>query len=226
MLAARGSDVFKSILCFAALSDRAFERLLDAVREQTYGKDELLMLEGEPCPGLFVVKSGSVKLFRSSQHGQDQIVRIVERGGCFECVPFFDGGTNPVSASTIEPTEAYFLPAAEFEWMLVNCPEVLATFAPILARRLRSLVCTVGDFSHRQVYPRLARLLRQLSEQRDGQMVVSPSSPLHQEHLACMLGCSRQAVNSALRRLVAEGSIRMEGHRIVIMDAEALRNIS
>jgi CRP/FNR family transcriptional regulator len=223
MLTAAFADVFLSIPCFASLGPRGMERLLEAVSERSYSKGEVLMLEGEPCPGLFVVKSGSVRLYRSSHQGQEQIVRVVGRGGCVECVPFFDGGANPVSAGTLEPTTTWFLPAAQFEWMLTNCPEVLAAFAPILARRLRSLVGTVGDFSHRQVYPRLAKLLCQLSEQRDGKMLVSPDSPLHQENLACMLGCSRQVVNASLRRLVKDGVISIDRRQIVVLDFDALR---
>ena len=218
-------SLVKSIPCFAGLGPLSTERLDKAVSERSYAKGEVFMLEGEPCPGLFVVKTGSVKLYRSSPEGEEQIVRLVHRGDCFECVPFFDGGTNPVSAQALEASSVYFLPAAEFKWMLANCPDVAMAFAPILAKRLRSLVSLVGDFSHRRVYPRLARLLCQLSERKDGRVVVSPSTPLHQQHLACMLGCSRQVVNTSLRRLVKEGVIGMEGHQILVLNLETLRKV-
>lgn len=71
---------------------------------------------------------------------------------------------------------------------------------------------------------RLAALLLQLAENRNNTLMVSPSIPLSQQHLACMLGGSRQAVNSALRKLVANGIIAMEGHRIIVLNPEALKN--
>lgn len=216
-------DAFKSIPCFSGFGPEAVARLMKSVREQSYPKGSVLMLEGEPCPGLFVVKSGSVKLYRSSRQGQEHIVRVVRREGCFECVPFFDRGTNPVTAEALEATTVHFLPAADFEWILANCPETFSAFAPVLAARLRSLVNMVGDFSNRQVYRRLARLLCQLCEMTDGKLLVAPAASLHQQHLACMLGCSRQIVNSALGRLAREGIIVVEARRIVILDLEALR---
>lgn len=220
------SSLFKSIPCFSELGTEAIEWLMDYVRELSFNKGQVIILEGEPCPGLFVVKSGSVKLYQSSPDGEEKIVRIVRRGGCFECVPLLDGGPNPVSAQALEASQVYMLPASDFESMFTNYPRIAITFNEIMARRLRSLVNMVGDFSVRRVYPRLAALLGQLAEWQGDVMVVSPSTPLSQQHLACMLGCSRQVVNSSLRKLAADKIIRMEGHSIVILNPEALKKVS
>ena len=188
-------------------------------------KGALLLLEGERCPGLFVVKSGSVKLYRNSSGGEEQIVRLARHGDCFECVPFFDGGVNPVTAEALQDCSLYFLPAGTFQSALENYPEVALAFAPILARRLRAMVHTVGDYSARRVYPRLAKLLCQMSGPKGDLMLVSPSSPLSQHQLACMLGCSRQVVNTSLQRLAREGIIKIERQRIIVLDVEALRSV-
>ncbi|OGO32333.1 MAG: hypothetical protein A2Z29_02520 [Chloroflexi bacterium RBG_16_56_11] len=220
------SRPFKSLPCFSELGPEAIEWLGDCVREQSFNKGQVIFLEGEMCPGLFVVKSGSVKLYRISPEGEEQIVRIINQGGCFECVPLLDGGTNPVSAQALENTDLYLLSAADFDTLFTSNPRLSVAFSSIMARRLRSLVNVVGDFSVRRVSPRLATLLYQLAEKHGDALVVSPTVPLSQQHLACMLGCSRQAVNTALRKLVADNIVRMEGHRIVVLDAEALKKVS
>ncbi|OGO22097.1 MAG: hypothetical protein A2144_05935 [Chloroflexi bacterium RBG_16_50_9] len=220
------SSFLKSIPCFTELGPEATEWLTDCVRELSFSKGQVILLEGESCPGLFLVKSGSVKLYRSSPDGEEQIVRIVHRGGCFECVPLLDGGTNPVSAQALEATDLYLLPTADFDTLFLQNPRLSLTFSAIMARRLRSLVNVVGDFSVRRVSSRLAALLSQLAEKQGEALVVSPSVPLSQQHLACMLGCSRQSVNSALRRLVTDNIIRMEGHRIIVLDPEALKRVA
>src|SRR3989304_3911444 len=158
------SSPFKSIPCFTELGPEAVEWLNDCVREHSFGKGQVIFLEGESCPGLFVVKSGSVKLYRSSPKGEEQIGRIVHRGGCFECVPLLDGGTNPVSAQALEATDLYLLAAADFDALFTQNPRLSLTFSAIMARRLRSLVNVVGDFSVRRVSPRLATLLSPLAE--------------------------------------------------------------
>lgn len=218
-------NLVEHIPCFAGLDDEAKDYLMASIRERSFAKGKIIILEGETCPGLFVVKSGSVKLYCGSMDGEEQIVRVVRRGECFECVPLFDSGTNPVSAQTLEASTLYFLPTADFNSLLNTYPRAALVFAPILARRLRSLVSVAGDFSSRRVYPRLARLLSQLVEPRGDALVISPSPPITQQDLACMLGCSRQTVNSWLRKLVRAGNIRMAGHRIIVLNPEALKMV-
>ena len=219
-------DVLESVPCFAGLSPKAKEWLLNYVVEQSFAKGEVIILEGEPCPGVFVIKLGSVKLYRASSEGEEQIVRVVHRGGCFECAPLFDKGPNPMSAQALEATKVCLLPASAFQSVLSTQPQALLAILSILATRLRFLLNMVEDFSFRRVPSRLAKLLYQLSERQGKTLVVSPSLSLTQQHLACMLGCSRQAVNSSLRKLVSENIIRMEGHRIVVLKPEALKRIS
>src|SRR3972149_3692210 len=147
-------NLLKSIPCFSELGPEAIEWLMGGVREQSFNKGQVIFLEGESCPGLFVVKSGSVKLYRSSPEGEEQIVRMVHRGGCFECVPLLDGGTNPVSAQALEASDLYLLPTSDFDALFANNPRLSLTFSSIMARRLRSLVNVVGDFSVRRISPR------------------------------------------------------------------------
>lgn len=214
------------IPCFCGLKPGESERLSIVLGEKSYAKGEIIFLEGEPCPGLFIVKSGSVKLYRTSGEGEEQIIRIIRHEGCFECAPLFDKGPNPVSAETLEASTLHFLPAAVFQSLIKAHPEVVLGIVPVLAMRLRSLIGMVEDFSFRSAYSRVANLLLQLVERRGDEWAVSPSQPLNQQHLACMLGYSRQVVNSSLRKMVGAGLIRMEARHIVIVKLDALREIA
>ncbi|MBI4187505.1 MAG: Crp/Fnr family transcriptional regulator [Chloroflexi bacterium] len=199
--------------------------LLDRVREQSFAKGEVIILEGDPCPGLFVVRSGAVKLYRSSTEGEEQIVRIVRSGGCFECAPIFDRGPNPVSAQALEPTTVYITPASAFESLVDTHPQVALHVARILAMRLRSLLNMVEDFSFKRVFSRVSKLLLQMGEREGQAPTVSPAYPVSQQHLACIVGCSRQVVNSCLRKLVKDGIIRMEGRRIIVVKPDRLNEL-
>lgn len=219
-------DPLKGIPCFSGLKSGDAEWLRGCLREKSYSKGETVFLEGEPCPGLFIVKSGAVKLYRTSMEGEEQIVRILRQGGCFECAPLFDRGPNPVSAQTLEASELYLLPTQVFYSLIKAHPEIMMEIAAVLAMRLRSLLGTLEDFSFKPVYSRLANLLLQLGEPRGDAQVVSSSQQLNQQHLACMLGCSRQIVNTSLRKMVKAGMIKMEGRRIVILKRGELRELS
>ncbi|MBI3930706.1 MAG: Crp/Fnr family transcriptional regulator [Chloroflexi bacterium] len=226
MIDITATHLLKSIPCFNSFNSEVLERLLGSAREQSFAKEETILLEGDPCPGLFVVKSGLVKLYRTSLRGDEQIMRVVSPGGCFECAPLFDGGPNPVSAQALEASKMIVIPIASFESLVSSYPEVALQFVPILAMRLRDLLNTVEDFSFRPVPSRVAKLLLQLGERPDDGSVASTSSPLTQQHLACVVGCSRQVLNSTLQELVKEGIIKIEKRRIIVLKPEALLELT
>lgn len=218
--------LLKSIPCFNSFSPEVLEQFLASAREQSFVKGETVMLEGEPCSGLFVVKSGSVKLYRTSLSGDEQIMRVVHPGGCFECAPLFDKGPNPVSAQTMETSRMIVIPMASFELLMSSYPALALQFVPILAMRLRDLLNMVEDFSFRRVPSRVAKLLLQLGERRGEGSAASTSQPLTQQHLACVVGCSRQVLNSTLQEMVKENIIKIEKRHIIVLKPEALLELT
>ncbi len=223
MIDITATAILKSVPCFSGLSPEVLKQLLASARELSFVKGETILLEGESCPGMFVVKSGSVKLYRISRGGDEQIMRIAYPGGCFECAPLFDRGPNPVSAQTLEASSMIFIPLADFESLMGSYPEIALRLMPVLAMRIRDLLNTVEDFSFRSVSFRLAKLLLQLGERQDEGSAVSTGQPLTQHLLACVVGCSRQVLNSSLQELVREDIIKIEKRRIIVLEPEALR---
>ena len=57
-------ELLESVSCFACLSPSTKESLLDSMVEQSFTKGEVIILEGELCPGVFLVRSGAVSLYR------------------------------------------------------------------------------------------------------------------------------------------------------------------
>ncbi len=131
-----------------------------------------------------------------------------------------------MSAQAIEATKAYLLPASDFWTALSTQPEALLEILATISLRLRSLLNMVDDFSFKRVPSRLANLLLQLSKRQDDAPVTSPSlTNLTQQDLACMLGCSRQTVNSALQELRRDNIIEMDGHRIIVLKPKDLKQL-
>ena len=210
-------NLLKSVPCFTSLNSEALGLLLDSARERAFAKGELMLQEGDPCPGLFVIRSGSVKLYRTSLAGDEQIMRVASAGGCFECAPLFDKGPNPISAQALETCNTVFIPATGFEDLISNNPEVALQLVPILAMRLRDFLNTIEDFSFKPVPIRIAKLLLQLGGRQDKTRQGLLPTPLTQHHLACIVGCSRQVLNGYLQELVREGIIKMENRRIIVL---------
>lgn len=212
-------DLLKSVPYFGALSSDQLERVARNTLERSFDRGEVLFLEGEPCRGLYVVKSGRVRIFKSSPEGREQVLLTAAAGATFNEVPVFDGGPNPASASALEATTVYIVPVKTMSGLLTGCPAAQA-IVKLFAGRLRHLSSVIEDLSFRSVVSRLARLLLDSAVVQGGP---SPVPRLTQEEMATMIGSVRDVVGRGLRALEKAGAIKIEGQRILVVDPEKLK---
>lgn len=106
------AEALRQVPYFAEMDAALIKDLAGQVRERTYKAGEVILLEGDACEGLYFVASGRVKVFKVSGEGKEQVLRILGPGRTFNDVPVFDGGPNPGSIATMEPSTIGFLPKA------------------------------------------------------------------------------------------------------------------
>ncbi len=216
------ADFLRSVSYFTALSAEEIKRIENHVLERSFAKGEILFLEGEPCGGLYVVKSGWVRIYKSSPEGREQVLLIARPGDSFNDVPVFDGGPNPASASALESSTVYIIPKETLLALVADYPAALAIIK-LLSTRLRHLTMVVEDLSFRSIVSRLARMLLSLAVAEGGP---APIPRLTQDEMAAIVGSVRDVIGRALRALERTGAIRIEGQRIFVEDTEKLREMS
>jgi CRP/FNR family cyclic AMP-dependent transcriptional regulator len=84
-----------------------------------------------------------------------------------------------------------------------------------LASRVRDLTENVRSLALMDVYGRVARLLLELAEERDGRLVVE--EPLTHKDIASRVGASREMISRIFSDLTAGGYVGKENGRLVIM---------
>jgi CRP-like cAMP-binding protein len=213
-------EFLKSILYFSDLGLAELESIRKLVFEKTADRAEMVLLEGEPAMNLYFVASGAVKVFKTSAEGKEQILSIVRPGESFNDVPIFDGGPNLASARTMGPVLLYGIKKNDMEAILRDHPQIAWNVIKVLARRVRHLVSLVEDLSFRHVINRVAKIL---FEHIGGEMGRGPR--LTQQEMAAMAGTAREVVGRSLKALEEEGAIKLDRHRIIITDKEALQKI-
>ncbi len=197
------------------------EVLANAMILHQYPAGEVLFLEGDAPRGLYIVKEGRVRLYRSSFRGRDVILRIVREGDSFNEVPVFDGGRNPVNAMAMDDTEIWIVAAEVIREQLQVSPELAMTVIQALCQRTRKLVGKVTEISLYPVTSRLAKLLLELPPER-----LSGGNRLSQEDLAAYLGTVREVLARSLRQLQRKGAIQVRRGHIDILDEGVLRNVA
>ena len=213
-------EFLKSILYFSDLGLAELESIRKLVFEKTADRAELVLLEGESAANLYFVASGVVKVFKTSAEGKEQILSIVRPGESFNDVPIFDGGPNPASARTMGPVLLYGIKKNDMEAILRNHPQIALNVVKVLARRVRHLVSLVEDLSFKHVIGRVAKILFEHTGDEIGR-----GPRLTQQEMAAMAGTAREVVGRSLKALEEEGAIKLDRHRIIITDKEALQKV-
>src|SRR5690242_3775080 len=86
---------------FSGLSEVELGFLVQHTVQYHFSAGELVFTEGDPCSGLYVVASGSVRIFKSSTAGREQVLSIEGPGSSIAELPVFDGGNYPASAGAV-----------------------------------------------------------------------------------------------------------------------------
>jgi CRP/FNR family transcriptional regulator len=87
---------------FKGLDTETLRALAARSVERRFQKDELLFVAGEEARGLYAVVEGSVRAFRVSADGREQVIHVERAGATIAEVPVFDDGAYPstVAAET------------------------------------------------------------------------------------------------------------------------------
>ena len=216
------ADYLKALPYFQGLAQEDLDRIGRRMVEISFGKGEVVFLEGETCRGLYIVKSGRFRVFKSSPEGREQVLMIAQAGDSFNDVPIFDGGANPASASAVEPSVLYLVPGEVVLSLFAGCPAAMAMLRH-MGSRLRHLTTMVEALSFRSVVSRLAKLLADMAVAEKGP---APVPRLTQDEMAAMVGTVRDVIGRALKHLERAGAIRIEGHRILVVSVDKLKQLS
>jgi CRP-like cAMP-binding protein len=89
---ASAAAILKKVAIFSGMDEPEFAFLTAHVLQRKFSAGEMIFGEAEPCNGLYVIKSGHVRIFKSSAGGREQVLSIDGAGSSIAELPVFDGG--------------------------------------------------------------------------------------------------------------------------------------
>ena len=218
----------KRTLLFKEVDHATLQLLAEHAVPRHYRKDEVLFFAGEEARGLFVIVHGSVRAFRESLDGREQVIHVEREGATVAEVPVFDDGPYPSTVAAEEDTDTLFLDKRDVRQLCLQHPEIPLAAVRVLASRLRRCAELVEALSLREVGQRVARFL--VSEaRRHGQPTndgICLTLTQTNQQIAARVGSVREVISRALSRLQHEGLIVLEDRKLTIPDIEALSSFA
>jgi CRP/FNR family cyclic AMP-dependent transcriptional regulator len=195
------------------LSEAELKTIGQRALTRAFPKNAIVVTEGDRTDSLYIVVSGRVKVYVSDDKGKEIVLNEAGPGEYFGEL-MLDEGPRSASVMTLEPTRFLVVPKEDLKDFVARSPEFALHLIRKLIRRVRALTNDVKSLALMDVYGRVARMLLDLAEERDGTLVIE-SRPTQQE-MANRVGASREMVNKILKDLAEGGYIAVERHRITI----------
>jgi CRP-like cAMP-binding protein len=191
-----------------------------------YGRNakagEVLFREGEQGSEMFVVRSGSIRVFVTSSLGVEKTLAILGAGEFVGEMSLIIGKTRTASAVVHEDAELVVVGGRILEEMIVHNTEIALRLIRKLARRLESADSLIQVLLHRDPRDRVIENLRRLSELHG----FTPGEPLHleadDEAMAEQVGLPVAEVHDVMSRLVRDGALKLQDGSWCIEDPSRL----
>lgn len=184
--------------------------------------------EGQPAEGLWIVRTGEVKLTKSGRDGREQILYLARPGKVVVEGMRFDGGIYPASAVAMRAASAILVSNEAIREIGRRNADLLVTMLDLRARRTDRTLQLVSDLSLRTVPARLASFLCTLVAVREskGQDATNLVRDLTTETVAGRLGTVREEISRGLAHLERQGALSVSPDLIEIKDLKKLEAIA
>jgi CRP/FNR family transcriptional regulator, cyclic AMP receptor protein len=198
------------------------QALFDAVarrgQARSFPAQAILINEGDSTDSLYIVLSGRVKAYASSDEGREVVLTEYGPGEYFGELSI-DGARRSASIKAMEPCSCRVVQGTELQAFLAEYPEFAMHLTRKLIGMVRRLTEQVRSLALQDVYSRVTGLLNDLSEPSDpstGEERVLRRK-LTQQDIADRVGSSREMVNRVMKELSAGGYVTQREGRIVIL---------
>lgn len=173
---------------------------------------------GDPPSGVFGLVEGALDIVLPDGN----IGTLASQGYWIGQGAAFDRLPRKVGLIARSSVRVFYLPLHEFDAMIANA-EYCRSFAILTIEHMEDALRVVASLLPNDVVARVSARLLSLSHATtgDGQVL-----SVTQSDLASMCGLTRQTVNRALRRLVAECAISSSYGKLTVIDLDKLRQFA
>lgn len=212
---------------FSGLTEKQRSWLCGRLYARTFPAAKDVIVAGSPGEMIYIILSGTVKVYVPQPDGTDVIVDFLGPGDTVGELSLVDQAGRSASVITLEESLVLWMNQADFQEALLNMPVMAQNLLRILSNRVRASNSHIQALAALDVQQRLARQLLSFAS-RYGRSApeggVTIPIRLTQSDLAELVGASRKRVNQVMVVLKRLGWIAIDNeYHITILDQPALQ---
>lgn len=215
----------RKVPIFSSLGRDDLVHIASMIHHSEYQKGETLSSEGDGRGALVIVSEGSVKAFKVTPDGREQILYVFSEGDFFGERNLFGTQKTAYAVQALEPVKTCSFTRNHFHQLLYAHPEIAVKIIEELEERMARMENALQSMGVRSVDSRISALLLDFAGKYG---TAAPEGilirlPLSREGMASYLGIARETMSRKLGQLESEGAIRPVGNKsILVLDRGAL----
>ena len=205
---------------FNHLDQNEMQEIVKESHSNSHTKGQTIYQAGEKSDGLYIVHKGRVKIYRLSDNGKEQLVRILKPGDFTGELSLFNESVHDAYAEALEPVELCVMGRDNFQQFLLKYPAIALKVLTEFSTRLAKTEKQAASIAMESTETRVAIYLADLVEEQKRSDV---NLPMSRKDLASHLGTTPETVSRKLTDFENAGWIKQNGQReIIILDLDAL----
>lgn len=206
---------------FRDLSETEMEAIGAAAPMKTYAAGELIYSPHRPVEELYILKSGRIRVFRTSADGKAVTTAIITPGTIFGEMVLLGQHMYDNFAEALEDSVVCVMSRADVRRFLLADARIATRIAEILGRRLAEMERRLSDSFLKSVPQRVAGTLLTLAAEHRNHPLAARRQvvTVTHEQLATLAGTSRETATKVLGDYAERGLIKLGRGRITILDS-------
>lgn len=216
-----GKNCIELVPIFNNLSHDEMMEIAGITGDRIYEKGNMIYMAGDVGESLYVIHRGKVKIYRLSDSGKEQVLRVLGPGEFMGELTLFSHNPHTDNAEALEKTTVCVINGVEIRNLMLKYPDIAFKVLEELSQRLERAENLIENISLHSVERRLADTLLDMAGEND-----EIDLKMSRKDLASHLGMSRETLSRKLSSFQDVGFIQLIGHRkVIILDADALMEI-
>jgi CRP/FNR family transcriptional regulator len=226
-------ELLGGVPVFSTLVAEDLQRIAQFAVPREFEPGEVVFREGDASDTCYVVRDGRARALRTHTDGRTLTLATFGPGDIFGELALFEDERRSATVEAIEQTGTVAVLGPDMRRLMAEHAEISSRLVIALGRRLRETNERLARQSFQTVQSRVAVVLSQLVEQQsaegdgnaDGAAGEQPGVLVTatQADLAQLAGSSRESASRFLAVLERAGVISQGRGRLVVHDAEALK---
>lgn len=213
---------------FSDLSEKHLKDLDSYKSSHYYKKGQTLFYEDAPCPGVFCLASGQVKLVKNGAEGKETLYKIISPGEAIGVYDVIAKQSSNVTAVAMQDTEICFVDK-KFITSLINqdCDLALKVIQR-MTTDLHEFENRLNDIQNKDVQQRIAKLLYVLNSThgKDTEQGRFLNIQLTRSDMAAMVSTTPESVMRTLSEFKGLGYIDLIAKKIYLKQVDAIKQIA